>query len=737
MNPKIACGAHKIRLFTGSSNLNVRGIMTIHYEKDDKGIVVLSMDMENRSQNVINDSLLNALKTVTQKLSSEDSLKGVVLTSKKNDFLAGADLDNLYMVTDPREMMEWLEGFKAIMRKLETMNKPVVAAINGSALGGGYELTLACHHRISLNNPTIKIGLPEVKLGVFPGGGGTQRLPRMIGIQNALPILLEGKEFDPESALKIGLIDDLADDIPHLMEKASKWILTHPESKQPWDQPDFSWPGGDNHDPNISQLWALVPAMVNQKTRGNYPAAQHILACVYEGGWIDFDTASRVESRYFAQTATGKVAKNMINAFWYQLNAIKKGKSRPAGYEKSRVKKVGILGAGMMGAGISHVTATCDIEVVLKDISTEIAEKGKQHSTNLLEKQCRKGRITPERKMAVLNRILTTEKADDLKECDIIIEAVFEDRELKAQVTREAEGKISDTAIFSSNTSTLPITGLAEHAARPHNFIGLHFFSPVERMPLVEIIVGKKTSQETLARAFDFVQQIQKTPIVVNDSRGFYTSRVFSTYTMEGLALLKEGQHPSAIESAGLKAGMPVGPLAIMDEVSISLVLHIIEQTKKDFVDEGKEYVTHPGEEVVIKMAREFNRPGKKDKKGFYEYPLDGKKYLWPELQKHFSPADRELSQEEMMRRMMFIQAIEAARCFEENVVISVADANIGSIFGWGFAPFKGGVLQFINDYGVKEFVEKSKELAENYGSRFNPPDLLKTMVENGTSFHD
>ena len=710
--------------------------MTIHYEKDDKGIVVLSMDLENRSQNVINDSLLDALKKVTQKLFSEDGFAGVVLTSKKKDFLAGADLDKLYTVTDPQELMEWLEDFKAIMRKLETMDKPVVAAVNGSALGGGYELTLACHHRISLNNPGIKIGLPEVKLGVFPGGGGTQRLTRMIGIQNALPILLEGKEFDPERALKKGLIDDLADDVPHMMAKARKWILTHPEIKQPWDQPNFSWPGGDNHDPNIFQLWALAPSMVNQKTRGNYPAAQNILSCVYDGGWIDFDTACRVESRYFAKTATGKIAKNMINAFWYQLNAIKKGKSRPEGYDKSRIKKVGILGAGMMGAGIAHVAAVCGVEVVLKDISKKIAEKGKQHSAKLLEKQIRKNRITPERKMAVLNRILTTKKADDLKECDLIVEAVFENRQLKAQVTREAEGKISATAIFSSNTSTLPITGLAEQSARPHNFIGLHFFSPVDRMPLVEIIVGKKTSKETLARAFDFVQQIKKTPIVVNDSRGFYTSRVFSTYTMEGLALLKEGQHPGAIESAGLQAGMPVGPLAIMDEVSISLVLHIIEQTKKDFADKGKEYVTHPGEKVVIKMVKEFKRSGKKDKKGFYEYPEDGKKYLWPGLKKHFPPAEQELSQEEMVTRLMFIQAIEAARCFEENVVVSVADANIGSIFGWGFAPFKGGALQFINDYGVKEFVGRSKELAASYGLRFNSPEILKTMAENGSSFH-
>lgn len=709
--------------------------MTIHYEKDDTNIVVLSIDMENRSQNVINDVLLGELKNVTSRLQSEDNLSGIIITSKKKDFLAGADIDKLFLVTDPLEMLEWLEDFKAILRKLETMGKPFVAAINGSALGGGYEITLACHYRIVVDNPKIKIGLPEVKLGVFPGGGATQRLPRMIGILNASQILLEGKEFNPQRALKQGLVDELADDVPEMMTKAKKWILAHPESQQPWDKPHFKWPGGDNHDPNISQLWAVAPSILNQKTRGNYPAAQHILSCIYEGGWIDFDTACRVESRYFANTATGKTAKNMINAFWYQLNAINKGKSRPEGFEKSSVKKVGVLGAGMMGSGVAYVAASAGVEVVLKDISKETAEKGKQYSEKLLEKRVVRDRINPEQKAEVLNCILTTEKADDLKGCDLIIEAVFEDREIKTKVIQEAEAQIAETAIFASNTSTLPISGLAEHSTRPHNFIGLHFFSPADRMPLVEIIVGQKTSKETLARAFDFVQQIKKTPIVVNDSRGFYTSRVFATYPMEGMALLIEGQHPRAIESAGLQAGMPVGPLSLTDEINIALIFHIIEQTQKDFAAERKEYVAHPGENVVIKMVQVFNRLGKKDKKGFYEYPRDGEKYLWPDLSKHFPLADQELSQQEMITRMMFIQAIEAARCLEENVVISVADANIGSIFGWGFAPFKGGVLQFINDYGVKEFVGKAEELADKYGSRFNPPQILKKMAVNGETF--
>ena len=687
--------------------------MTIHYDQD----------------------FLHALQGANERLFSEDNLSGIIVTSLKKEFLAGADIDMLFQVTEPRVLTEWLETYKAVLRKLETMGKPLVAAINGSALGGGCEMALACHYRVALNNPNIRIGLPEVRLGVLPGAGGTQRLPRMVGIQNALPLLLEGKGFNPESALKHGLIDELSDDVADMLEKAKKWILAHPESQQPWDQSNFVWPGGDNHDPNISQLWAVAPSMLNRKTRGNYPAAQHILSCVYEGGWIDFDTACRIESRYFANVATGKVAKNMINAFWYQLNDVKKGRSRPEEYEESLAEKVGVLGAGMMGSGIAYVAANAGIDVVLKDTSQEIAEKGKQFSDRLLEKQVRGGRIDSEKKTGVLNRISATENVGDLKGCDIIIEAVFEDQELKAEVIREAEAQISTKAVFGSNTSTLPITGLAEHAERPANFIGLHFFSPVHRMPLVEIIVGKKTSPKTLAKAFDFVRQIKKTPIVVNDSRGFYTSRVFATYLMEGASLLQEGQHPRAIESAGVQSGMPVGPLALMDVISLTLVLSVIQQTKKDFEKIGKTCVSHPGDEVVIKMVNTLKRYGKKDRKGFYEYPQEKEKYLWPELRKHFPPTVPELSQQEMMVRMMFIQAIEAARCYEDKVVVSVAEANIGSIFGWGFAPFKGGVLQFINDYGVSSFVKKSKELAETYGQRFDPPQILLKMAQNGDSF--
>ncbi|MBF0353391.1 MAG: enoyl-CoA hydratase/isomerase family protein [SAR324 cluster bacterium] len=709
--------------------------MAIHFEKDAQNIVTLTIDMENRSQNVLNDVFEKELATAVDKVAEDNTIAGVILTSGKKDFMAGGDLDALYALTDAKTVFDWGMSFKTILRKLETCGKSVVAALSGNTLGGGLEVALACHRRIAINNPKAKLGLPEVTLGLLPGGGGTQRLPRLIGIQNSLQYLLEGTQLNPEAALQAGFIHELATDKDDMMNKAKQWLLANPGAKQPWDEKKFKWPGGDNNHPAVAQMWMVAPAMLNKKTFGNYPAAQNILNCVQGGGSVDFDTGCRLEARYFANTVVSKEAKNIINSLWYQLNKIKKGESRPQGFAPSRVTKVGILGAGMMGAGIAYVSAYAGIEVVLKDVSKEASEKGKSYSAGLLEKRVAKGKMSAEQKDAILGRILATDQASDLKGCDLIIEAVFENRELKAKVTQEAEAQIAETAVFASNTSTLPITGLAERSSRPQNFIGLHFFSPVDKMALVEIIVGKQTSPETLARAFDYVLQINKTPIVVNDSRGFYTSRVFATYPMEGIALLLEGQHPRAIESAGLKAGMPVGPLALMDEVSLSLVLHIEGQTRKDMEASGKSYQAHPGMAVVERMVKEFGREGKKASKGFYDYPADGKKHLWPELQQHFKPAETELSQEEMITRMMFVQALETVRCYEEKVLTTAADANIGSIFGWGFAPFKGGTLQYINDFGVKEFVGKCEELTAKYGPRFTPPALLKKMAANGETF--
>jgi len=709
--------------------------MSVQFDIDNDGIATLTLDMPGRSMNVLNDDLTGPFKEAIERIENDAAIKGVVITSGKKDFLAGADIDGVFAITDPAEAFRLAEDYKAFLRRLETCGRPVAAALNGTTLGGGLELALACHYRVCLDEARIKIGLPEVKLGLLPGGGGTQRLPRLIGIQAALPLMLEGKELDPAKAKQQGIVNELASDRGELVERAKRWCLENPNAIAPWDDKKFKWPGGDSRSPANGQLWAIAPSMASAKSWGNYPAVTHIQSCVFEGGIVDFETGCRVESRFFAACVVSQESKNMINTLWYQLNSINRGESRPDGIERSKVSKLGVLGAGMMGAGIAYVSSKVGIEVVLLDTKQEAADKGKAYSEGLMDKAIQRGKATPADKTALLDRITPTTEHSALEGCDLIIEAVFEDREIKADVTAKTEAVIPATTTFASNTSTLPITGLAKASQRPEQFIGLHFFSPVDKMPLVEIIKGEKTSPETLAKGFDYVQQIKKTPIVVNDSRGFYTSRVFATYPMEGLALLAEGQHPRAIEIAGQQAGMPVGPLALQDEVSLSLSLHIIEQTKKDFAAEGKTYEGHPAEVVIEKMVRELGREGKKSGKGFYEYPGQGSKHLWPELSTHFPTAAEQLDQQTMIERMLFAQANEAARCFEENVVTSVADTNIGSIFGWGFAPFQGGALQYINAYGVEAFVARAHELADRFGERFRPAESLQRMASEQQRF--
>lgn len=709
--------------------------MSIRYEKDEQNIVTLTMDMPGRSANVINAEFGAALAEALSKLQAETELKGVILTSAKKTFMAGGDLEWLYQADDPAEIFESAERLKAGLRQLEKLGKPVVAAINGAALGGGLELALACHHRIALDDPRVKIGFPEVTLGLLPGGGGVTRLPRMLGLQESFAYLTEGKQVGPQESKAAGIINDVATDMDEMLVKARAWIEANPRAAQPWDQPKFRIPGGDPKTPRVAQMVTVAPAMLKKRTYGNYPAQEAIMSAAVEGTVVDFDTASRIESRYFAQLATSQVAKNMINAFWFQLNQINAGANRPQNVPPQETRKVGVLGAGMMGHGIAYLTAYAGMDVVLKDVDQAQAEAGKAKCARLLDKRVARGRLSQTERDAILDRIHATGNAADLQGCDLIIEAVFEDRELKARVTREAEEQLEETAVFASNTSTLPITGLAKRSVRPANFIGLHFFSPVDKMRLVEIICGKETSDATLAKAFDYVLKIRKTPIVVNDSRGFYTSRVFATYVKEGLALLGEGQHPRAIESAGLQAGMPVGPLALSDEVSLGLMVHIREQTRKDYEAVGETMPAHPSDSVLDVMTEEYGRMGKAHGAGFYEYPADGKKYLWPELQSVFSQNGTRLSQQEMIDRMMFVQALETVRCRDEGVVRSVGDANIGSIFGWGFAPFKGGTLQFINDYGVDAFVARSRELAAKYGDRFEPTASLIAMAEAGETF--
>jgi 3-hydroxyacyl-CoA dehydrogenase / enoyl-CoA hydratase / 3-hydroxybutyryl-CoA epimerase len=698
------------------------------------GIVVASMDLPGRPMNVVGDELMQGMNGVMEALASADAM-GLILTSAKADFCAGGDLDRMSKWTKPEEPFNASMAMKAVLRKLELQGKPVVAAINGHALGGGLEIALACHARIAIDDPRLKIGQPEVKLGLLPGGGGTVRLPRLVGIQQALQIMAEGADISPANALAMGLLTAVAKDRDDMMAQAKAWILANPKAKQPWDQPKFRFPGGDSRSPAIAQLFSIAPSVASAKSQGNYPAVQHIMSAVFEGGLLDFDAASTVESRYFAACAMSPASRNMIGTLWFQLNAIKKGSSRPAGVPDSKVKKLGILGAGMMGAGIAYVSAKVGIDVVLLDTTAEAAARGKSYSQDLLDKAIKRGRSTVEKRDALLSRITPTTSYADLAGCDLVIEAVFEERSVKAHVTHQAEAVISTDVVFASNTSTLPITGLAQASSRPAQFLGLHFFSPVDKMPLVEIIVGKETNTTTLARGFDFVQQIGKTPIVVNDSRGFYTSRVFGTYVMEGITMLKGGVHPRSIEVAGLQAGMPMPPLALQDEVSLSLGLHVADQTKKDLAEEGETYAEHPGVSVLRQFC-ELGRVGKKAGRGFYDWADDGK-HLWPELAKLFPVAKQQPAQQELIDRLMFVQANEAARCYEEGVLRSVADANIGSIFGWGFAPFQGGALQFINAMGAKAFVARSRELAAKFGARFEPAAVVVKQAQAGGAFVD
>ncbi|WP_347904950.1 3-hydroxyacyl-CoA dehydrogenase NAD-binding domain-containing protein [Pseudomonas purpurea] len=700
----------------------------IRYEKGSDQIVVLTVDMPGQSANTMNAVYRDAMADCVARLvADKDSIAGVIITSAKKSFFAGGDLNELISVGKPQAKVfyDMVLLLKSQLRTLETLGKPVVAAINGAALGGGWEICLACHHRVALDDSSVQVGLPEVTLGLLPGGGGVVRMVRMLGLEKALPYLLEGKRVRPQQALQAGLIDELAVDRNELLAKARAWIVANPAAKQPWDVSGYQIPGGTPSHPKVAQMLAIAPSILRSKTQGCMPAPEKILCAAVEGAQVDFDTAQLIETRYFTELTTGQVAKNMIGTFWFQLNEINAGGSRPSGFAPQVTKKLGVLGAGMMGAGIAYVSAAAGIDVVLKDISLAAAEKGKAHSVALLDKKVARGQLSAEQREATLARIKTTESDADLAGCDLIIEAVFEDRELKAKVSSAAQKIVGAQAVIASNTSTLPISGLATAVPDQSKFIGLHFFSPVEKMPLVEIIKGARTSDETLARGFDFVLQIKKTPIVVNDSRGFFTSRVFGTFTNEGIAMLGEGISAPMIETEARKAGMPIGPLAISDEVSLSLMSHIRQQTIKDLQAEGKPLIEHPAFAVIDLLLNEYKRPGKAAGGGFYDYPAGGQKHLWPALKTRFEKTDGQISPKDVRDRLLFVQAIETVRCVEEGVLTSTADANVGSIFGIGFAAWTGGALQFINQYGVKDFVARAQYLAEQYGERFSPPALL------------
>ncbi|QNM95904.1 3-hydroxyacyl-CoA dehydrogenase NAD-binding domain-containing protein [Chitinimonas koreensis] len=705
--------------------------MSIHYSIDADRIVTLTLDAQGEKTNTMNAAFRAALHEAVARLQAErESIAGVILTSAKRSFFSGGDLKELVAIpADGAEgFFRMVEALKADMRALETLGVPVVAAINGSALGGGFELTLICHHRIALDDESIRLGLPEVTLGLLPGAGGVTRMVRLLGLQGAFDYLLEGRQFSPRTGAKAGLVHALAATPAELIEQARGWILAHPAAKQPWDLDGYKLPGGAPSQPKVAQMLAVAPAMLYEKTRGNYPAAEAILAAMVEGAQVDFATACRIETRYFTKLATGQVAKNLIGTLFFAMNEIKAGAGRPAGIAPQPVARVGVLGAGMMGAGIAWACASRGIEVVLKDVSLEAAEKGKAYSAKLLEKRIAKGRTSEAEAAAILARIRPADSAAELAGCELVIEAVFEDRALKAQVTREAEAVLGAEAIFASNTSTLPISGLAEASMRPERFVGLHFFSPVDKMQLVEIVRGRQTSAETLARAHDFVQQIGKTPIVVGDGRGFFTSRVFGSYVNEGMAMLAEGVPPAMIEQAGLQAGMPVGPLAVTDEVSLTLCERIAGQARADL---GAAYRPHPAEAVVERMIHGFGRKGRAAGGGFYEYPEGGRKRLWPGLAAFAEgtapAAGPRFEMRELIDRLLFVQALETARCFDEGVLEHARDADVGSLLGIGFPAWTGGAMQFLRQHGAA--LERAGELAAKHGERFAAPASLAARL--------
>ncbi|WP_051155321.1 3-hydroxyacyl-CoA dehydrogenase NAD-binding domain-containing protein [Noviherbaspirillum massiliense] len=698
---------------------------TIRYEIDGDRIATLTFDAPDAAVNTMSQQWQEDLAQALDRLEADrDAIRGVLLRSAKDTFFAGADLKEMleHGPVDAAKVFDDVQRMKAQMRRLEKLGRPVVACVNGTALGGGWEIALTAHHRIAIDNPKTQLGLPEVTLGLLPAAGGVTKTVRLLGLLEGLPYLLEGKIMKPADASRLGLVQ-LAADEAAMLAAAREWITAHPNAVQPWDEKGYKIPGGTPSSPKIAPALSVAPAMLRQKTRGLMPAPEAILACAVEGAQVDFDTALRLESRAFCSLLTHPVTTNLIHLF-FDRNAIKSGMSRPRSIPKWKASKVGILGAGMMGAGIAYANANRGVECVLKDVSLEKAEQGKAYTKKLTDKRVAKGAMSPERQADILARILPTDKAEDLQGCDLIIEAVFEKRELKAQVTRESEPMLAAGGFFASNTSTLPISGLAKASARPQKFIGLHFFSPVDKMELVEIIVGKETEEETLAHAYDYVLQIGKTPIVVNDARGFYTSRTFGTFVMEGAAMLEEGIPASVIENAALAAGMPVGPLAVIDETSLSLSLHVMEQTMADLAAEGKTYVKQPGEALIERMVKEFKRAGRAAGGGFYDYPQGEKKRLWPGLKEVFEKPRVSYDFDKLRDRILYRQAVETLRCLAEGVLRSGHDANIGSIFGIGFPAWTGGAYRFIEAQGLQEFSKRAHALAEEFGPRFAPPSL-------------
>ncbi|HWD74377.1 MAG TPA: 3-hydroxyacyl-CoA dehydrogenase NAD-binding domain-containing protein [Solirubrobacteraceae bacterium] len=718
----------------------------IRWDKGDDGVVILTLDDPSQSANTMNAAYQASMKATVERLEAErEDITGVIITSAKKTFFAGGDLHDLKRATKENadEIATFVRDNKAALRALETLGRPVVAAVNGTALGGGLEIALACHHRIVVDDPKIQLGFPEVQLGLLPGAGGVTRTVRMLGIVNALmQLLLQGQRLRPAKALEIGVVDELVPTRDDLIPAAKKWIAANPEAQQPWDVKGYKIPGGTPSTPALAQNLPAFPANLRKQIKGaNYPAPHHIMAAAVEGAQVDFDNASEIEGRYFVDLVTGQVAKNMIQAFFFDLQRATGDRGRPAEIEPFAPRKVVVLGAGMMGAAIAYVCAKSGLEVVLKDVSQEAADHGKGYSQKLVAKAVERGRSTKEDGDELLGRITATTGAAAADGAELVIEAVFEDPQVKAQVFAEIEPHLAPDALLGSNTSTLPITELAHHVSRPTDFIGLHFFSPVDKMPLLEIIKGEQTSDQTLYRALDVAKLIKKTPIVANDSRGFFTSRVIGTFINEGIAMLLAGVPAPTIEQASSQAGYPAPVLQLSDELNLKLMRKIRNAAKAAADAASSGWDSHPSEQVIDRMLDEFERPGRLEGAGFYEYE-DGKRTrLWPGLREAFPPVSdpSQIDLTDLEERMLIIEALETVKCLDEGVIESVADANIGSIMGIGFPGWTGGVLQYINGYagGLPGFVARARELAGRYGERFEPPASLVEKAERGEAYSD
>ncbi|WP_019959876.1 3-hydroxyacyl-CoA dehydrogenase NAD-binding domain-containing protein [Woodsholea maritima] len=713
------------------------------FETDSDGIALITFDSPDVSMNVLSNAVIAELVDLIAKITQDEAIKGAVITSGKAAFCAGADLSELGaafkaldgLPEDEAKQTLFDEVYKLnqALRALETCGKPVACAINGLALGGGFEVTLACHYRVMAEG--AKLGLPEAMVGVLPGGGGTQRLARLVGVMNAAPIMLQGQQYDANMAKFQGFVDEIAS-ADDLITKAKELVKADPKkATQPWDGDKFKIPGGGPYHPAGIQVFGGASPMLRKNTYGNYPAQRYILSCVYEGLQVPMDAGLRIESRYFTKLLLRPESRNMIRSIFLSKQALEKGGRRPEGQEKSDIKKIAVIGAGFMGAGVATVSAQAGIEVVLIDVHQDGADKGRQHALDHFAKGVSKGKLTQEKADKLASLITATTDYNAMKDVDLVVEAVFENAELKHKITKAAEAVLPEGAIFGSNTSTIPITSLAEASSRPENFIGVHFFSPVEKMMLVELIVGEKTGPKAISKAIDFVAKIKKTPIVVKDTRGFYANRCVMRYIEQGMALLSEGVKPALIENAAKMAGMPVGPLSLQDEVAIDLAYKILSQTKADL---GAEYQEGPTDAIINRMYA-LERYGRKNAKGFYVY--EGKeKHLWEELGqfalKGILADEDQPSVQEIKDRILYAQAIEAARTVAEGIVVDPREADVGSILGWGFAPYTGGVLSFIDTIGAKAFVARAKDLAGHYGPAFEVPALLEEMAAKNETFY-